>query len=130
MGSHAWLAGAGMADEMELVEEEEEEESGSDEEAEGGAMVRLLFGNVDRNMRVDAAYMDEEALEHLGALGSKQLGGALGQLEVGPGSGIGVRVCNTLSKEAHLALVILAVHLYCSVSIERSRSRSMLRSSS
>lgn len=87
-----------MADDRELEEEREEEEeeevdedSASDEEAEGGAMVGLLFGNVDRNMRVDATYMDEEALEHLAALGSKQLGGALGQLEVWPGPGIGVR---------------------------------------
>ena len=96
---HPWLAGAGMADDRELEEEREEEEdeeededSASDEEAEGGAMAGFLFGNVDRNMRVDATYMDEEALEHLAALGSKQLGGALGQLEVRPGPGTGVRV--------------------------------------
>ena len=79
-------------EEEEEEDEEEDEDSASDEEAEGGAMVGLLFGNVDRNMRVDATYMDEEALEHLAALGSKQLGGALGQLEVWPSSGTGVLV--------------------------------------
>ena len=114
---HPRLAGAGMADDRDLEEEREEEDeeddedSASDEEAEGGAMAGFLFGNVDRNMRVDATYMDEEALEHLAALGSKQLGGALGQLEVWPCSGTGVFI--RAAMKAMQATPAIAAELCC-----------------